>query len=154
KCGELRPPQVRAALAAMFDHQLGDAETSAILIAWRTKGETAAEIATAAQVLRERMVRWNPQSGAVLDTCGTGGDASGTFNISTATAFVVAAAGMPVVKHGNRAVSSKSGSSDVLAALGITPASDAASAQRSLQKCGLAFCFAPNFHPALKQLAP
>jgi anthranilate phosphoribosyltransferase len=129
-------------------------ETAALLIAWRMKGETANEIAAAAQVLREHMVRWNPGNTHVLDTCGTGGDGANTFNISTATAFVVAAAGVPVVKHGNRAVSSRTGSTDVLTALGITPAADPETARRSLEKCGLAFCSAPSFHPALKQLAP
>jgi len=151
---ELSEMQVRAALTAMVQGRFGDVETAAFLIALRMKGETAAEIAAAAGVLREHMVRWDPGPLAVLDTCGTGGDAAGTFNISTATAFVVAAAGVPVVKHGNRAVSSRSGSADVLAALGITLADDAEAARRCLGNCGLAFCFAPSFHPALKQLAP
>ena len=91
---------------------------------------------------------------AVLDTCGTGGDATGTFNISTATAFVVAAAGVPVVKHGNRKVSSASGSADVLTVLGVPQAGDPETARRCLQQCGLVFCLAPSFHPALKHLAP
>jgi anthranilate phosphoribosyltransferase len=150
---ELSAVQVRTALTAMVDGRVGEMESATLLIALRMKGETAGEISAAAQVLRERMIRWDPGTQAVLDTCGTGGDAAGTFNISTATAFVVAAAGVPVVKHGNRMVSSRSGSIDVLAALGISPACDAEAARRCLDKCGLAFCFAPSFHPALKNLA-
>jgi anthranilate phosphoribosyltransferase len=151
---ELSEPQIRTSLTAMMNGSCGEAETAALLIALRMKGETSGEIAAGARVLREHMIRWDAGPQAVLDTCGTGGDGSGTFNISTATAFVVAAAGVPVVKHGNRAVSSRSGSTDVLSALGITPASDPETARRSLQKCGLAFCAAPSFHPALKQLGP
>ena len=89
----------------------------------------------------------------MLDTCGTGGDGAGTFNISTAAAFVVAGAGVPVVKHGNRGASSQCGSADVLAALGVRLEADAAAARRALERCGLAFCFAPGFHPALKNVA-
>src|SRR5207302_3070734 len=131
----------------------GDAEASALLVALRTKGETACEIAWAAQVLREHMIRWDSGRDDLLDTCGTGGDGAGTFNISTATALVVAGAGVPVVKHGNRSASSKSGSADVLAALGVGIEGDAAQARRSLHEAGLAFCFAPQFHPALRHLA-
>ena len=150
---ELSESQMRAALTAMMQGQCPDAEAAAFLIALRMKGETSGELAAAAAVLREHMVRWDAGPKPVLDTCGTGGDGAGTFNISTATAFVVAAAGVPVVKHGNRSVSSKSGSADVLTALGIKPEGDADRARRSLDACGLAFCFAPNFHPALKHVA-
>jgi len=146
--------QVRAALTALIQGQCGDAEAAAFLIGLRMKGESAGEIAAGALVLREHMLRWDPQLPQVLDTCGTGGDETGTFNVSTATAFVVAAAGVPVVKHGNRSVSSRSGSADVLAALGIALEGDAESARRTLHDCGLAFCFAPSFHPALKHVAP
>jgi anthranilate phosphoribosyltransferase len=151
---DLRDSQIRAAVSAMVLGQFVDVEAAAFLIALRLKGETAGEIAAAAGVLREHMLRWDPGPAAVLDTCGTGGDASGTFNISTATAFVVAAAGVPVVKHGNRAFSSRSGSIDVLVALGAAAASDPDRARRCLEKCGLAFCCAPYFHPALWELAP
>jgi anthranilate phosphoribosyltransferase len=132
----------------------GEAETAALLVALRMKGETAEEIAAAAAVLRRHMVRLETGRPDTLDTCGTGGDASSTFNVSTAAALVAAACGVPVVKHGNRAASSKSGSADVLAALGVRVDGDAAVARRCLDEAGLAFCFAPHFHPALRHLAP
>src|SRR5262249_51989481 len=106
-----------------------------------------------ALVLREHMIRWDPGRERVLDTSGTGGDRSNTFNISTATAFVVAAAGVPVVKHGNRAVSSKSGSADVLAELGVSLEGDPVQARPCRVRAVLVFCFAPLFHPALQHLA-
>ena len=132
-----------------------DAATAALLIALNMKGETADELAAGAAVLREYMVPFNPGRDDHLDTCGTGGDGAGTFNISTATALVAAGAGAAVVKHGNRAASSRSGSSaDVLAALGVVVEGDAKSARRCLERVGMAFCFAPSFHPALQRLAP
>jgi anthranilate phosphoribosyltransferase len=131
----------------------GEAETAAVLIGLRMKGETADELAAAAAVLREHMVRLETGRADVLDTCGTGGDGSGTFNISTAAALVAAAAGAPVVKHGNRAASSRSGSADVLAALGVAVEGGPVFARRCLEEAGLAFCFAPHFHPALRHVA-
>jgi anthranilate phosphoribosyltransferase len=131
-------------------------ETAAavLLIAMGMKGETADELAIAAAVLREYMIPFHAGRSDHLDTCGTGGDGAGTFNISTATALVAAGAGVPVVKHGNRAASSRSGSSaDVLAALGVAVEGDPRSAKRCLDTVGMAFCFAPSFHPALQRLA-
>ncbi len=151
---DLSREQVRAALQDLMSDRCGEAEAAAFLVALRMKGETADEIAAAAEVLREHMVRWDPGCDGVLDTCGTGGDGTGTFNISTATAFVVAGAGVPVVKHGNRSVSSRSGSADVLAALGVRVEGDVEFARRCLGRAGLAFCFAPHFHPALRHVAP
>ncbi len=150
---ELSRAQMRAVLQELMSGRCGEAEAAAFLVALRMKGETAAEIAAAAEVLREHMVRWDPGVDGVLDTCGTGGDGTGTFNISTAAAFVVAAAGAPVVKHGNRSVSSRSGSADVLAVLGVHVEGDGAFGRRCLQRAGLAFCFAPHFHPALRHVA-
>jgi anthranilate phosphoribosyltransferase len=150
---ELPAEWMRSMMERMMTSECPPEEAAAFLVALRMKEETAEEIATAAQVLREHMVRWDAGRD-VLDTCGTGGDGSGTFNISTATALVVAAAGVPVVKHGNRSVSSKSGSADVLAALGIAIEGGPEQARRSLDQADLAFCFAPLFHPALKHVAP
>ena len=145
---------MRAVMQDVMTGRCGEAETAALLVALRMKGETAEELATAAAVLREHMVRLDTGRADVLDTCGTGGDGSGTFNISTAVALVSAGAGVPVVKHGNRAVSGRSGSADVLAALGVAVEGDAAWARRCLDETGLAFCFAPHFHPALRHVAP
>ena len=150
---DLADEQMRGMMEGLVSRAFQDAEAAAFLIALRMKGETATEIASAASVLRRHMIRWDPGRPGVLDTCGTGGDGSATFNISTATAFVVAAAGVPVVKHGNRAVSSNSGSADVLAELGVSLEGDPVQARRFLDRAGLAFCFAPHFHPALKHLA-
>ncbi len=144
---------MRSILGEMMRGKCAEAEAAAFLIGLRMKGETAQEIAVAAEVLREHMVRWDPGC-EVLDTCGTGGDGTGTFNISTAAAFVAAGAGAKVVKHGNRSVSSKSGSADVLSTLGINIEVGAAAARAHLEQTGLAFCFAPQFHPALRHIAP
>jgi anthranilate phosphoribosyltransferase len=124
-----------------------------LLIALRMKGETSVELAAAAAVLREHMVPLHTGRHDLLDTCGTGGDGLGTFNISTAAALVVAGAGVPVVKHGNRAMSSRSGSADVLAALGVNLALDPVATCRCLEKTNMAFCLAPNHHPAMKTVA-
>ena len=151
--GDLTAEQVRQFLHEVVAGRCGDVEAAAVLVALRVKGETAAELAAAAGVLREHMVRLETSVPDALDTCGTGGDETGTFNVSTATAFVVAGAGVPVAKHGNRAVSSPSGSADVLAALGVTADTDPACARRCLEEVGIAFCFAPRFHPALRHVA-
>jgi anthranilate phosphoribosyltransferase len=150
---ELTEAQLRGMLGAMMAGSCDEAAGGAFLTALRTKGETAAEIACGAQVLREYMLRWNPGRDDLLDTCGTGGDGAGTFNISTATALVAAAAGASVVKHGNRSASSRGGSADVLAALGIRIDGGEAFARRTLAATNFAFCFAPQFHPALKNVA-
>jgi anthranilate phosphoribosyltransferase len=150
---ELTPAQVRAVMQALMRGHCGEAEAAAFLTALRMKGETAGELAEAARVLREHMVRWDPGREGVLDTCGTGGDGADTFNISTAAALVAAACGVPVVKHGNRAVSSRCGSADVLAELGVAVESGSAAARQCLEEAGLAFCFAPHFHPAMRHVA-
>src|SRR6266849_486285 len=151
---ELSDEQMRLVIHDMMRGSCGDAETAALLIALRMKGESATELAAAATVLREHMIRFETGRADVLDTCGIGGDGTGTFNISTTAALLAAGAGVAVVKHGNRAVSSRSGSADVLAALGVVLKEDVQWAQRCLTQAGLAFCFAPHFHPALRHVAP
>ncbi|MCI0638312.1 MAG: anthranilate phosphoribosyltransferase [Gemmataceae bacterium] len=150
---EFTSEQVESLLEELIQGRCAEAEAAAMLLAWRMKGETPGEIAAAVRVLRRHMLRWDPGF-AVLDTCGTGGDGAGTFNISTATALVAAGAGVKVVKHGNRSVSSQSGSADVLAALGVHIEGDVEHARTALERAGLAFCFAPKFHPALRHVAP
>jgi anthranilate phosphoribosyltransferase len=151
---DLTEMQMRGLIGEMMAGRCPEAETAAVLVALRMKGETAEELAAAAAVLREHMVRLDPGRSDVLDTCGTGGDGTGTFNISTAAAIVAAGAGVCVVKHGNRAMSSRSGSADVLATLGVRVEQDAIGARRCLEQAGLTFCFAPLFHPALRHVAP
>ena len=128
------------------------AQIGAFITALRLKGETIAEIAGAARVMREKATRVEVavQGGVLVDTCGTGGDASGTFNVSTTAAFVVAGAGVPVAKHGNRSVSSKCGSADVLEALGVDLALSAERIGRCIEEVGIGFMFAPALHGAMK----
>jgi anthranilate phosphoribosyltransferase len=130
----------------------GDLETAALLVALHMKGETADELAAAAAVLREYSVPLAAGRDDVLDTCGTGGDGLCTFNISTATALVAAGAGVPVVKHGNRAMSSRSGSADVLTALGVRVELDVLAARHCLERTGMTFCLAPHFHPRMQHV--
>jgi anthranilate phosphoribosyltransferase len=125
------------------------AQIGAFLAALRIKGETVDEITGAARIMREKAARINAPEG-VLDTCGTGGDMSHTFNISTTVAIVVAAAGVPVAKHGNRSVSSKSGSADVLEALGVKIDLQPEKVEQCIFETGFGFLFAPLFHPAMK----
>lgn len=141
------------AQAAMYDIMTGQATPAQIggyLMGLRVKGETVEEITGSAHTMREVAHRISVPAPNLLDTCGTGGDASHTFNISTTVAFVAAAAGIPVAKHGNRAVSSKSGSADVLKALGVHIDLAPEQAARCIGEVGIAFLFAPNFHPAMK----
>ena len=151
--GSLTLDEARAAMGSVMDGEATPALLAALLVALRMRGETVDELAGFATAMRERVVRVDAPEGAV-DTCGTGGDASGTFNISTAAALVVAAAGVPVAKHGNRAITSQSGSADVLDALGVRIDHDAASAGDALREIGFAFMFAPGFHPAMKHAGP
>ena len=129
-------------------------QIAAFLIGMRTKGETIDELTEAVRVMREVSVRVDVNTYGAVDLCGTGGDRSGTFNISTTTMFVVAGAGVPVLKHGNRSVSSKSGSFDVLESLGAKPMLGKEQVEIMFQETGMAFMFAPLFHPALKHVMP
>ena len=125
-------------------------QVASFLTALRMKGETVEEITGAARVMREKAHRVNVGSKNVLDTCGTGGDQKGTFNISTTSAFVVAGAGIAVAKHGNRSVSSQSGSADVLAALGVKVDAPKERVEECIAKIGIGFLFAPLLHEAMK----
>src|SRR3989454_545701 len=130
------------------------AQVAALLMGLRVKGETVDEVAGAARALREAMDRVDAAGPHLVDTCGTGGGAVGTFTVSTAAAFIAAGAGATVAKHGNRSFTSKCGSADVLEALGVTIALDADAAARVLSEACITFLFAPNFHPAMKHVGP
>jgi anthranilate phosphoribosyltransferase len=134
--------------------RVSTADIVLLLTALREKGETVEELTAAVTVMRRHMVPLGIDGAGVLDTCGTGGDAQGTFNISTAVSFVAAGAGVKVAKHGNRAVSSASGSADVLEALGVNLALPPADLKRCLDECGIVFLFAPQMHPAMMYAMP
>ena len=151
--GTLSLEDARLAMGAVMDGEATPAQLAALLMGLRMRGETVDELAGFASAMRDRVVPVTAPEGAI-DVVGTGGDNSGTFNISTAAALVVAAAGVPVAKHGNRAMTSKAGSADVLDALGVRIDHDAASASAALAENGFAFLFAPNFHPAMKHAGP
>ena len=150
---DLTESQMHTAIGAIMDGEAGDAQTAALLTALRMKGETVAEIAGAARAMFERCARISCSTAGLLDTCGTGGDGLHTFNISTAAALVVAAAGVPVAKHGNRGVSSTSGSADVLRALGVDIELSPEQVGRCIDEIGIGFCFAPLVHGAMKHAA-
>ena len=151
--GTLSRDEAQGAMGAVMDGDATPAQLAALLMGLRMRGETVDELAGFAAAMRERVVRVEAPDGTI-DVVGTGGDGSGTFNISTTAALVVAAAGVPVAKHGNRAITSRSGSADALDALGVRIDHDAASASASLRETGFAFLFAPNFHPAMKYAGP
>ncbi len=131
-----------------------EVETAAMLTALATKGEAVDELVGAARAMRNHVTPVRPNVAGLVDTCGTGGDCLRTFNISTATAFVVAACGVPVAKHGNRSVSSSSGSADVLEALGVCLDLGPDDIGRGIDELGIGFCFARNLHGAMKYVAP
>ncbi len=155
---ELSRARIDDAVAALTDETVPDADKAAFLRALRARGETPAEIAGFALALLARAL--DPQidparlPGPTLDVCGTGGDRLGLFNVSTTAAFVLAAGGACVVKHGNRAVTSRSGGADVLAALGVPLDLPPAGLRRSLETTGFGFLFAPQYHPAFKAVVP
>jgi len=137
----------------VMDGRATDVQKTALLIALRMKGETAEEITGAAMAMRERVTPLTVDREQIIDTCGTGGDGRGTFNVSTIAALVAAGAGASVAKHGNRAVSSSCGSADVLAALGVNIDLDAARMSDVLRRTGISFLFAPKLHPAMGAVA-
>ncbi len=146
--------RARAAMGEILDGRVDPAQVAAFLAALRVRGETAEEIAGFAQALRARARRVRVRRGPLLDTCGTGGDGAGTFNISTTVAFIAAGAGAVVAKHGNRAVSSRSGSADVLEALGARVDATPARVAEIVEKIGVGFLFAPAHHPGVARVAP
>ncbi len=150
----LAPHQVTAVMNALMSGELDAAQTAGLLIAWRAKKESAEEIATAAMVLQKFALQTESWPAPLTDTCGTGGDASGTFNISTAAAIVAAAAGVKIAKHGNRAVSGSTGSADVLEAAGVEISLQPSEVIRCIEETGLGFLFAPVYHTAMRHVGP
>jgi anthranilate phosphoribosyltransferase len=149
----LSPREMTATMDAVMDGQVSDEQIALLLTALAAKGETADELAGAAASLRKHMRRIHSRRTGIIDTCGTGGSGSKLFNISTAAALVTAAAGVPVAKHGNRAITSRSGSADVLAALGVDLVAEMNCVERCLDELGICFCFAPLAHPSVKRVA-
>lgn len=142
--------EAHATLREIMNGEATPAQIAAFITALRIRGETPEVIAGSARAMREHFTSVHAPTGAVVDTCGTGGDGAHTFNISTAAAFVAAGAGVLVAKHGNRSVSSRSGSADVLEALGVNIGAPPGVMERCLETVGIAFLFAPNLHPAMK----
>jgi anthranilate phosphoribosyltransferase len=151
--GDLPMEQMAAVMGQIMDGACQETQIARLLAALHRKGETVAEVAGAAAAMRERMTPIRSCRGDLIDTCGTGGDGSKTFNISTAAALIAAAAGVPVAKHGNRGMTSRSGSADVLAALGVNIEADVARVEGCLADLGICFCFAPLLHAAMKHVA-
>jgi anthranilate phosphoribosyltransferase len=151
---DLTTAEAAAAMAAIMSGDATPAQTAGLLIGLGMKGERPTELVGFAQTMRANAVAISPPPGPVFDTCGTGGDRSGTFNISTAAAIVLAACGMRIAKHGNRSVSSQCGSADVLEALGVNIQASPAVVEQCLNEVGVAFLFAPTFHPATKHAGP
>ena len=149
----LSPDEAHAFFAACLRGEPTPAQVAAAVTALRIRGETVEEIAAFATAMRDAALTLDHPYD-VIDTCGTGGDGQHTFNISTAAALVLAGAGLKVAKHGNRALSSKSGSSDVLSALGVNLAASPAQQRRSLDQAGIAFLFAPAYHGAMRHVGP
>jgi anthranilate phosphoribosyltransferase len=160
-CESLSRDEARTVMAEVLSGQCSDGQVAAFLVALHMKGETVEEIVGFAEAIRAAATPMNLRStldvsgtgrDALVDTCGTGGDASGTFNISTATAFVVAGAGVRVAKHGNRSVTSKCGSADVMEALGVNISLPSDRLAECLQEIGIAFLFAPAMHSAMRHV--
>jgi anthranilate phosphoribosyltransferase len=150
---DLAPEEAAAVMDTIMTGQATQAQIGGFLAGLRMKGETPEEIAAFARVMREHAVRVCPEvTGTLVDTCGTGGDGAQTFNISTAAAFVAAGAGVPIVKHGNRGVSSRCGSADVLTAMGVTIGIDPRAQAKIVHDTGIVFLFAPSHHPAMKHV--
>ena len=151
---DLTADEAAAAMQHVMDGAAAPAALAGLLSALAMKGERPAEIVGFARTMRANAVKLSKPPGDVFDTCGTGGDRSGTFNISSVAALVVASCGVRVAKHGNRSVSSRCGSADVFEQLGVNVAASPAVVETTLQDAGIAFFFAPTFHPSMKHAAP
>ena len=150
---DLDAAAMEAVVGAIMDGELDHAQVAGLLVALRAKGESGTEVAAAARAMRARALAVAAPAGAI-DTCGTGGDGAETINISTASALVAAAGGVPVAKHGNRSVSSKCGSADVLEALGVRLDLGRGALAQLLEEVGIAFLFAQQLHPAMAAVVP
>ena len=150
---DLTADEMAGVMGTIMDGDATPAQIGGLLVALRMKGETVAEVVGAARAMRARATKLSVPAGVLVDTCGTGGDGRGTINVSTIAAFVVAAAGVTVAKHGNRAQSSRAGSADVLEALGVDVAAPPAVVERCLREVGIGFLFAPAFHAATRHAA-
>ena len=153
---DLTVDEASAAMAEIMEGRAASSHIAALLVGLVMKGERPSEIVGLARAMRERATKLPLRDGMpdVFDTCGTGGDGADTFNVSTAAALVVAACGVPVAKHGNRSVSSRCGSADVFEALGVKVDASPEAAARCLEEAGIAFLFAPSFHPSMRHAAP
>jgi anthranilate phosphoribosyltransferase len=152
---ELEPALVESAMATILEGQASDAQIAGFAVALRAKGETAAELAALVRTMMRHASRVEVEAGAPLvDTCGTGGDRSGTVNVSTMAALVTSGAGVRVAKHGNRAASSHCGSADVLEALGVVIDLGPDGVARCIDEAGIGFCFAPRYHPGMRFAGP
>ncbi len=147
---DLTTDEAAGAMAAIMRGEAAPAQIAGLLIGLSLKGERPSELVGFARAMRQEAVKLSQSAGDVFDTCGTGGDRAGSFNISTAAAIVLAASGVRVAKHGNRSVSSKCGSADVLEALGVQISAPPGVVERCLHETGIAFFFAPTFHPAMR----
>jgi anthranilate phosphoribosyltransferase len=149
---ELNKQEIEKAMGHLFSEDITDSEISAFLIGLKAKGETVGEIAGLVDGIRANSLPFKKVIPNVMDNCGTGGDGLKTFNVSSTSAFVIAAAGIPVAKHGNRSVSSKTGSADVLEELGIQLNLSSGRLEEILQEVGITFLYAPNVHPNIKRI--
>ena len=152
--GSLSQAEAESLFGELVAGRLSEPSIAALLVALKIKGETADELIGAARALRKADAPFERPNYLFADSCGTGGDGSGTINLSTAVAFVAAAAGLPVAKHGNRSVTSRCGSADVLEHLGVRLDASAPVSRRALDEIGFCFLFAPNYHPGLKHAGP
>ncbi|MFE8702719.1 anthranilate phosphoribosyltransferase [Cytobacillus sp. FJAT-54145] len=150
--GSLNEIEMKEAVEQLFSNDISDSEIAAFLIGLKTKGETVEEIAGLVQAIREKSLSFSKNIPNVMDNCGTGGDGSKSFNISTTSSFVIAGAGIPVAKHGNRSISSKTGSADVLEYLGVNLSLSPSVIEELIEEVGIAFLFAPHVHPNVKRI--